>query len=282
MKLEKDVIVRTRTLGLVAGIILALSFAFPAAAQQGVLAGTVTDAETGEPVAQAQIQILGGGQSRGTLSGPDGQYQAELPAGTYDLVVEILGYVGTRFENVGVPAGGSTDYDIVLTSTVLALDEIVVSASRAAPEKSTEAPATIRIISSTEIDERPTPTITDHLRSAPGVDVITTGLQSTNVVVRGFNNLFSGALHLLTDHRLAAVPSLRVNLMHFIPTTDADIDRMEVVLGARIRALRAQHRERGRPRAHQVSADESGHERHPRRRRAVRIPRLLPVGLPAE
>lgn len=222
---------RTRTLGLAAGIILALSLTLPVAAQQGALGGTVTDAETGEPVAQAQIQVLGGGESRGTLSGADGQYRIELPGGTYDLVVEILGYVGARFDNIGVPAGGSTDYDIVLTSTVLALDEIVVSASRAAPEKSTEAPATIRLISATEIAERPTPTLTDHLRSAPGVDVITSGIQSTNVVVRGFNNVFSGALHLLTDHRVASVPSLRVNLTHFIPTTDADIDRMEVVLG---------------------------------------------------
>ena len=222
---------RTRSLDLAAGIILAISLALPAAGQQGVLAGTVTDAETGGPVPQAQIQILGGGQSREATSSPDGQYRIELPAGTYDLVAGVLGYVGARFENVGVPVGGSTTYDMVLTSTVLALDEIVVSASRAGPEKSTEAPATIHLVSAIEIAERPTPTITDHLRSAPGVDVITTGLQGTNVVLRGFNNLFSGALHLLTDHRLAGVPSLRVNLTHFIPATDADIDRMEVVLG---------------------------------------------------
>jgi len=71
----------------------------------------------------------------------------------------------------------------------------------------------------------------DHLRSAPGVDVITTGLQGTNVVVRGFNNIFSGSLHMLTDYRLAGVPSLRVNQMHWIPATDEDIDKMEVVLG---------------------------------------------------
>ena len=219
------------TLVFAARTVLSLVLALPAAAQEGMLAGTVTDAETGAPVAQAQIQILGGGGSRGTISGPDGEYQAELPAGTYDLVVQLLGYVGARFENVSVAGGGSTTYDVVLTSTVLALDEIVVSASRAAPEKATEAPATTHLVSSVEIAERPTPTLSDHLRSAPGVDVITTGLQSTNVVVRGFNNLFSGALHLLTDHRLAGVPSLRVNLLHFIPATDEDVERMEVVLG---------------------------------------------------
>ena len=198
---------RTRSLDLAAGIILAISLALPAAGQQGVLAGTVTDAETGGPVPQAQIQILGGGQSREATSGPDGQYRIELPAGIYDLVAGVLGYVGARFENVGVPVGGSTTYDMVLTSTVLALDEIVVSASRAGPEKSTEAPATIHLVSAIEIAERPTPTITDHLRSAPGVDVITTGLQGTNVVLRGFNNLFSGALHLLTYNRAFSTPS---------------------------------------------------------------------------
>ena len=71
----------------------------------------------------------------------------------------------------------------------------------------------------------------EHLRSAPGVDILTYGLQGGNVTTRGFNNIFSGGLHMLTDNRLAGVPSLRVNLMHFIPSNDADIDRMEVVLG---------------------------------------------------
>ena len=218
--------------GFIASVVAALFLlTVPAAAQQGVLTGTVTDAETGGPVAQAQIQILGGGQSRGAGSNAQGRYQAELPPGTYDLVVQILGYVGARFENVGVSAGETTVYDITLTSMVLALDGIVVSASRGAPEKSTEALATTHIVSSVVIEERPTPTIADHLRSAPGVDVITTGLQGTNVVVRGFNNIFSGALHLLTDHRLAGVPSLRVNQMHWLPTTEADIEKMEVVLG---------------------------------------------------
>ena len=203
----------------------------PVAAQDGVLSGTVIDAETGAPVSQAQIQILGGGESRGSTSNAQGLYQANLPPGTYDLVVENLGYVGVRFENVGVSAGETTAYDITLTSVALALDGVVVSASRSAPEKSTEAPATTHIVSSVEIGERPTPTMADHLRSAPGVDVITTGLQGTNVVVRGFNNIFSGALHMLTDHRLAGVPSLRVNQMHWLPTTDEDVERMEVVLG---------------------------------------------------
>ena len=122
-------------------------------------------------------------------------------------------------------------HNIALPSTVLALDEIVVSVSRGTPEKSTEAPATTHVISSADIAERAAPSIADHLLASPGVDVIASGLRSTNVVVRGFNNIFSGALYILTDHRIAGVPSLRVNLMHFIPATDQDIEKMEVVLG---------------------------------------------------
>ena len=72
----------------------------PVAAQDGVLSGRVIDAETGGPVPQAQIQILGGGESRGSTSNAQGLYQADLPPGTYDVVVENLGYVGVRFENV--------------------------------------------------------------------------------------------------------------------------------------------------------------------------------------
>ena len=47
----------------------------------------------------------------------------------------------------------------------------------------------------------------------------------------GFNNIFSGALLTLTDNRIARVPSLRLNANNFIPVTNDDIERIEVVLG---------------------------------------------------
>ena len=204
----------------------------PVGAQQGTLIGTMTDAETGGPVAQAQIRILGGGQDRSVLTDGQGRYTVQLPSGTYTLVVERVGYLTTRFDNVGVAAGRTTTYDMRVETLALILDRIVVTTNRTQiGEKETEAAATTHTVSSLEIDERPAPSLVDHLRSAPGVDIITHGVQAANVTVRGFNNIFSGALHMLVDNRLAGVPSLAVNLMHFIPSTEADIDRMEVVLG---------------------------------------------------
>ncbi|MEX2467710.1 MAG: TonB-dependent receptor [Gemmatimonadota bacterium] len=200
-------------------------------AQQGTLTGVVTNAETGAPISAAQIQVLGGAQATGTLSDTQGRYRINLSPGTYDLVVTVIGYRQTRFDQVPVVAGETTNFDMLLLSQAQELDALVITASRGTPEKSTEAPATTFNVSSTEITERPSQTLADHLKMAPGVDMITQGVQSTNVVVRGFNNIFSGALHMLTDHRLAGVPSLRVNLMHFIPSNEADVDRIEVVLG---------------------------------------------------
>lgn len=208
-----------------------IGVAGPLSAQQGTLTGVVTNQETGAPVSAAQIQVLGGAQATGTLSNDQGRYRMELAEGSYDLVVTVVGYRTTRFDNVTVMAGETTEHDMALLSQAQELDALVITASRGTPEKSTEAPATTYNVSSAEITERPAATLSDHLKGAPGVDMINQGLQATNVVVRGFNNIFSGALHMLTDHRLAGVPSLRVNLMHFIPSNDEDVDRMEVVLG---------------------------------------------------
>jgi iron complex outermembrane receptor protein len=221
-----------RALGsLAVALATALMMAAPATGQQGALTGLVTNAETGAPISAAQIQVLGGPQATGTLSDNQGRYRIALAAGSYDLVVTVVGYRTTRFDDVAVASGETTAFDMNLLSQAQELDALVITASRGTPEKATEAPATTFNVSSAEITERAAQSLADHLKTAPGVDVITHGVQDTNVVVRGFNNIFSGALHMLTDHRLAGVPSLRVNLMHFIPSNDEDVDRMEVVLG---------------------------------------------------
>jgi outer membrane receptor for ferrienterochelin and colicins len=208
-----------------------LGLAGPLAAQQGTLTGRVTNNTDGQPIDDAEIQILGSGQPTTTFSNPQGAYSVELPPGTYSLVVSFLGYQTKRFDRIDVVSGQTTAYDIRLNPAILALSEIVVTASRGLPEKLVDAPATVVLVGPTEIQERTVATPVEHIRTAPGVDIITHGIQATNVVVRGFNNIFSGSLHALTDYRLAGVPSLRVNLLHFIPSNNEDIDRMEVVLG---------------------------------------------------
>lgn len=198
-------------------------------AQSGTLSGTVVDLETGTALTSAQVEVLASEEAV-VLTSSNGQFSFSISPGTYAVVVTALGYRPYREDGVSVDSGGSVSLQISLTSQALELNPLVVTASRTT-ETSASAPATVVVIGETDVAERPTVTPVDHLRAVPGVDVMQQGVQSTNVVVRGFNNVFSGSLHTLVDDRIAGVPSLRVNLMHFIPSQDEDLERIEVVLG---------------------------------------------------
>ncbi len=214
-------------------LIIASVFAPAVEAQNGVLTGVVTS-DTGQPVATAQVTVLRGGPGAAVVTDEQGRYRIQLAAGTYDVVFDHGFHEERRESNVSISSGQTTTLNVQLASFASLLDAIVVTTSRTqldAGEPSRESPGMTDVISGTEVRDRPSPDITDHLVESPGVDRINYGLQASNFVVRGFNNIFSGALHMLSDYRLAGVPSLRVNLAHFIPTTSEDLERIEVVLG---------------------------------------------------
>src|SRR5688572_18247544 len=215
---------------LIAAAILFVGGVTPLAAQTGTLTGRVFDAETGASVAGATVQVLGSGgdQVGGATTDADGGFSVTVPPGTYSVVVTFLGY-GTRGIDVRVGAG-IEPISIALATQAVELNPIVVSASRE-EEKALEAPATVTTVDAEEIAARPAPTAIEHVKGQPGVDVSQTGLQQAHVVTRGFNNVFSGAMLVITDNRYAHVPSLRVNVYSFIPITNHDLDRIEIALG---------------------------------------------------
>jgi len=212
-----------------------LTSALPALAQSGTLSGRVTSGDGSRPIGGAAVTVAsasGVEVARVTASG-DGRYRVPgLSVGTYRVNVAAIGHEPRVFASVPVQAGGNT-LDAVLEPGVTRLEEItVVSAERSqVPEKATQAPASVFALTSTEITERPVLSIADHLHSIPGVDVSQGGLVQSNIVARGFNNVFSGALLTLIDYRYAAVPSLRVNVPTFFPSTNDDIHQAEFVLG---------------------------------------------------
>lgn len=214
------------TLGLFFGLGLGTVFA-----QTATLRGKVTDAQTGEALPQANVQVTAAGVQTGAASNVDGEYEVpNLAAGTYTVTVSYVGYDRKVMTNVTVAAGENKVLNIALTGTGVTLNPVVTTASRR-PEKALEAPAAVSVLEATQIRGRPATTPTDYLRGLPAVDISTNGIAQSNVVVRGFNNIFSGALLSLTDNRYAHVPSLRLNAYNFIPLTTEDISRIEVVSG---------------------------------------------------
>ncbi|HEX6373761.1 MAG TPA: TonB-dependent receptor [Longimicrobium sp.] len=203
-----------------------------AQAQTGGVSGTIRDLTTSTPLAGVRVEVVA---ADGRVAGSDqtnqnGAYAISgLAPGSYAVVISGPDIPVRRMDAV-VRAGQTSRVDAQVQFGNVRLDPVVVSASKR-PEKATEAPARVEVVSQQDVEDRPVTTLVEHIRDVPGVDVAQTGLQSTNVVARGFNNIFSGSLHALTDNRIAGVPSLRVNYLHFIPSNSEDVSRMEVVLG---------------------------------------------------
>jgi outer membrane receptor for ferrienterochelin and colicins len=206
--------------------------ATPAAGQTGVVVGSVVERGTGAPLHNARVEVLtADAVVAGTLSDATGRFRfASIPVGVYTVAAVRIGYQEERALDVEVRAGEAAVVALHLPVGAFELNPVVVSASRR-QEKALDAPAMVSVVNSMQIERRPAVSPIDHVRTVPGLDIIQQGIQASNVVARGFNNIFSTTLHTLSDYRLASVPSLRVNLLHFIPATNEDIERIEVVLG---------------------------------------------------
>ena len=198
----------------------------------GSLTGKVSDAEGGG-VPQANVVVAGPNLqgTAGATSDEKGSFDVGgIPAGIYTVTVTHIGFKEEVLEGVQVEVGKQVTLDFRLESQVIFLNQQVVSASRR-QEKVLDAPASVSVIEAEEIQNNPTLSVIEHVKDLPGVDFAQYGLVQNSVVVRGFNNIFSGALLSMTDNRIARVPSLRVNSYNFIPVTNDDVERIEVVLG---------------------------------------------------
>jgi outer membrane receptor for ferrienterochelin and colicins len=193
-------------------------------AQNRTITGTVTDAETKEPMFGVVVFVLED-NTQGTVTDLDGKYALQINENAKNLVFRFVGY-----NEVTAEIGTASVMNMALEVASLNLDAVVVSASRR-QEKILDAPASISLITTKTISNTVALSPSDNLKGVPGVDVMNTGLVQSNVVTRGFNNIFSGALLTMVDNRYAAVPSLRVNVNMFIPTDNTDLDRIEVLRG---------------------------------------------------
>ena len=211
-------------------VLALMAFALPAAAQTGTISGKVTS--DGKPVPGVTVQAVSGLRTvAAAQSDETGNYRlTNLQPGSYTVTTRLLGYAPSRTDNVSVGAGASATMNITLVSVPSQLEQVVTTASRA-PEKIIDAPASVSVITATQVEERAAVNVADHVVASPGIDVARGGIARSNIVARGFNNIFSGSLLTLTDNRFAFVPSLRVNIPYLSPTTNEDIERIEIVLG---------------------------------------------------
>ena len=199
---------------------------------RAAVTGIVTDAEANLPVIGANVTIRPTETDpvlKGTTTDGDGRYRlANIEPGRYVLGISFVGYE-PRLVPIELAAGERRTIDPVLQPG-LDLDPVIVTASRR-PEKAADAPASVTVLGAREIESEVTVSPAEVLRTTAAVDIAQTGIDRREVVLRGFNNAFTGAAYVLTDYRKSSIPSLAANAFNLMPITNLDLDQIEVVRG---------------------------------------------------
>jgi outer membrane receptor protein involved in Fe transport len=157
----------SRVVLLVFLLILGLAFlANVSAAVTGKIAGTVTDAETGEGLPGVNVMVEG--TLLGAATNIDGYYSIlNVPPSTVTLKFMSIGFNTKRTERVRVSVGLTSKIDATLSTTVLEMDEVVVSAFR--PVIEMDRTNTAAYMGAEEIAELPVTEVTELIQLQAGV-----------------------------------------------------------------------------------------------------------------
>ncbi|MCY4205830.1 MAG: TonB-dependent receptor [Bacteroidetes bacterium] len=194
--------------------------------QSATVMGIITDSETENPLIGANVLAIG--TAIGTSTDADGKFKIVLVSGSHILRASFIGYEAQEFE-LFLTEGETYVLNIALVSGAN-LDPVQVTVGRR-NEKALDAPSSIDIVTSQDLQLDVTPTTARSLRNITGLDIVQTGVDRYEIALRGFNNVFSRSTHILTDYRKAGAASIGVNLHNVMPNLAIDTERIEVVRG---------------------------------------------------
>lgn len=136
------------------------------AANFGRISGRVIEEKSGNPVMGANIIIQGA--SLGAASDMEGNYAIlQVPPGKYSVKCEFIGYTPVVMQNVIVTSNRIQFVNFEISEQALNMEEIIVTAQKKAIDK--DLTATTRSVQTEEIEEMPSSTVTDVIRTQPGV-----------------------------------------------------------------------------------------------------------------
>ena len=219
--------VRLRPQCLGAAAFLLLTGSAAAHAQSASLVGTVRDAESGRLLDGATVVVRGTPLS--AVTDARGSFVIiGLEAGVYTLDATAIGFSGDSLPGVVLAAGDERGVEFRLRPVALRLQEVVVTASRAA-ERSEEAIASVVALPREDVLLRNVTTLDQAIVYVPGV-TINSGNQ---LDIRGAAGMARGVgsrvLLLLDGHSILSGDGSEID---FGTIPMLDLDRTEIVKGA--------------------------------------------------
>jgi len=158
----------------------------------GRIVGRIFDARTAEALPNAHITIEGSGASM--LTDLDGRYRLrDVPAGTYRVSAQILGYAPKVVESVRVSAGETQQLDISLESSAIEVEALIVEAfaergnSTQLIEERRESSVVQDAIGASQIGDSPDGDAANAVRRVPGLTLV----DGKYVYVRGLGDRYS-------------------------------------------------------------------------------------------
>ena len=193
---------------------------------QTQISGSVGDSETMSGIPGVNVVI--DGTNIGTVTDFDGNFSLNT---SQDLPLTIvISYVGYSAQRVEVT---SANQDIsVMLSAGQNLEEVVISASRRA-QKVTEAPASVSVISTRQIENSPQAAQPERLLvSVPGVQIQQQTANTLNLEMRAGSGTFGTSTFVMQDNRFLITPSAGTFFSFQQSLSNLDLSSVEVVRGA--------------------------------------------------
>ncbi len=167
-------------------ILIASAFTTFGMAQNGTIAGKVTDLKTKEPVIGGNAVIEG--TSVGAATDLDGNFTIpNVKPGTYTLVVSSITYKTQTITDVLVESGKKTTLEITLAEDVAELEEVIVTAKKEIAtdlnllKSIRESKLVVSGISSEQITKLPDRDVAQIAQRVPGVTIV----DNRFVIIRG-------------------------------------------------------------------------------------------------
>jgi len=159
-------------------------------AQQGSISGRVTDADTGDPLVGANVLVVG--TNLGAATDINGEYSiSAVPAGAQRLNANYIGYA-SKSSNVDIAADGSATTDFGLTVAALNLNEVIVTGTGTAVEKS-KVGNSVGIVNMDALEDAPISSFSDILQGREkGVVMLPNGGlngEGASIRIRGTSTL---------------------------------------------------------------------------------------------
>ncbi len=203
---------------------------FASAQSTGTIKGMVKDSVSSEPIRHLTVTLVE--IARQTITDKEGAYSfSDVPAGNHTIRVSGVGWNRSERE-LTVSEGDDVTAEFLMIVSASNMGEVIVYGASRQPEKLTNAPAAISVITPMQIENAESHGLTaktmEHLA---GIDVVQSGANDFNVNARGFNNSITRRQLVLIDGRDPSTPMINLNEWNSMSSLLGDIQSIEAIRG---------------------------------------------------